>query len=122
MAGTKFLLFTALAAALLSGQAVAGGDAERGRSLSVQCVACHGPQGISPNPMFPHIAGQNSAYLEIQLRDFRSGERYHPVMSPIAKALSVRDIHDLAAYYGMVPQLFGQARPTATPLPHESEE
>jgi cytochrome c553 len=49
--------------------------------------------------MFPHLAGQNAAYLEIQLKQFKTGERYHPLMTPVAEALSDQDIDDLAAYY-----------------------
>jgi cytochrome c553 len=70
-----------------------------GQEKAAQCVACHGPDGLAPNPMFPHLAGQNAAYLEIQLKQFKTGERYHPLMTPVAQALSDQDIDDLAAYY-----------------------
>jgi hypothetical protein len=47
----------------------------RGPGEGAQCVARHGPDGLAPNPMFPHLAGQNAAYLEIQLKQFKTGER-----------------------------------------------
>lgn len=73
-----------------------------GRTKSLQCVACHGPTGVSPNPMFPHLAGQNASYLEIQLERFKSGERYHPLMTPVAQSLSRADIIALATYYSHI--------------------
>ena len=80
----------------------AGGAADRfedGHRKAVQCVACHGMEGVAPNPTFPHLAGQNAAYLAIQLEWFRTGQRYHSLMTPVAQALSDQDIEDLAAYY-----------------------
>ena len=74
-------------------------DLERGRARSVDCVACHGPAGVTANPTFPNIAGQNAAYLGMQLQNFKSGERYHALMTPVAQTLSEQDIHDLAAYF-----------------------
>jgi len=85
---------------ILTGASLAAADrVEDGRLKAVQCVACHGMGGVAPNPTFPHLAGQNAAYLAIQLERFRTGERYHPLMTPVAQALSDRDIEDLAAYY-----------------------
>jgi cytochrome c553 len=78
---------------------MAAGMFEEGRNKAIQCVACHGADGVAPNPTFPHLAGQNAAYLAIQLERFRSGERYHPLMTPVAQSLSDADIEDLAAYY-----------------------
>jgi len=89
------------AMALLLSMGAAGADdrAGQGRQKAAQCVACHGLQGFAPNPTFPHLAGQNAAYLEVQLRQFRAGERYHPLMTPVAETLSDQDIDELAAYY-----------------------
>ena len=53
-----FLLLTGLAAPV-----VAAGDAEAGEAKSGACVACHGPAGISPNPDWPNLAGQQEGYL-----------------------------------------------------------
>ena len=70
-----------------------------GHRKAVQCIACHGMEGMAPNPTFPHLAGQNAAYLATQLERFRTGERYDPLMTPVAQTLSDQDIEDLAAYY-----------------------
>ena len=50
----------------------------------------------------PNLAGQPSAYLEEQLRNYRSGKRSHEVMGVIAKALSDKDIDDLAAWFSAI--------------------
>lgn len=77
----------------------AGGDAEAGKGKTGTCVACHGADGISPNPIWPNLAGQKDQYLIAQMKAFRDGERDNPMMTPMAKPLSDQDIEDLAAYY-----------------------
>ncbi len=75
------------------------GDAAAGKSKSAVCAACHGPEGVSVNPMWPNLAGQQEMYLAKQMKDFRDGNRKDPVMAPTAAALSDEDIANLAAYY-----------------------
>lgn len=74
-------------------------DAAAGKAKAATCVACHGPAGVSVNPMWPNLAGQKEAYLAKQMKDFRDGRRNDPVMGPMAKGLSDEDIANLAAYY-----------------------
>jgi cytochrome c553 len=63
------------------------------------CAACHGPNGQSANPAWPSLAGQTARYIEIELRDFQSGRRTDPLMSPVAKTLSAEDVQALAEYF-----------------------
>ena len=77
----------------------AAGDAAAGEAKSATCAACHGPKGISPNPIWPNLAGQKDAYLVKQIKAFRDGGRTDPSMAPMAAALSDEDIANLAAYY-----------------------
>lgn len=77
----------------------AAADAAAGKARSVTCVACHGPEGISPNELWPDLAGQKRAYLVKQIKAFRDGSRSDPLMTPMAAPLSDADIEDLAAYY-----------------------
>lgn len=77
-------------------------DVDDGRVKSVQCVACHGQAGVTANPTFPNLAGQNATYLAIQLEHFRDGRRHHPLMSPVAESLSEQDIQDLAMYFSRI--------------------
>ena len=62
-------------------------------------MACHGANGISPNPIWPNLAGQKDQYLIKQMKAFRDGTRNDPVMAPMAKMLTDDDIANLAAYY-----------------------
>jgi cytochrome c553 len=90
-----------IAAVLLSaGSAgVIAGDAAAGKSKSATCAACHGANGISPNDIWPNLAGQKEGYLVAQMKAFRDGQRANPMMAPMAAPLSDADIADLAAYY-----------------------
>ena len=77
-------------------------DIDKGKELSVSCAACHGDNGISVNPVWPKLAGQNPKYLASQLYEFRKGaegNRNNAVMYGIAVTLSDSDIEDLSAYY-----------------------
>ena len=77
-------------------------DIDKGKELSVSCAACHGDNGISVNPVWPKLAGQNPKYLASQLYEFgkgAEGNRNNAVMYGIAVTLSDSDIEDLSAYY-----------------------
>ncbi len=78
------------------------GDPAAGKVKTRACVTCHGVDGMSRLPSAPNLAGQNKWYLAKQLRDYRSGNRTHPVMSIVAKNLSDTDIGDLAAWYASI--------------------
>lgn len=67
------------------------------------CAGCHGPEGISTNPLWPNIAGQKEQYLVKALQEYRDSTRAEPSMSAMARMLSDREIEDLAAYYAALP-------------------
>lgn len=66
---------------------------------AVTCVACHGEAGISPNDLWPNIAGQKQGYLKLTITAYRDGGRRDPLMTPIAQMLSDSDIDVLAKHY-----------------------
>ncbi len=78
---------------------MAGGDAAAGKAKSATCAGCHGAAGVSANPLWPNLAGQQDAYMVKQMKAFRDGSRSDPMMSPMAKPLSDADIDNLAAYF-----------------------
>jgi cytochrome c553 len=86
-----------LFATTLSAQA--GGDAEAGKAKSATCAACHGPDGNSPTPSFPKIAGQHMDYLERALLDYKSGARANPIMQGQVTNLTTQDVKDLSSYF-----------------------
>lgn len=75
------------------------GDAAAGKVLAPNCAACHGETGLTDNPAWPSIAGQQPAYLVNVLKAFRAGLRKDPMMAAVARSLSDVDIANLAAYY-----------------------
>jgi cytochrome c553 len=79
--------------------AMAGDDAAATVALVGTCVACHGADGIGKSPQYPNLQGQKAAYLEKQLKAFRSGERKDSNMNPLSTTLSDEDIAELAAYF-----------------------
>ena len=93
-----FILLAAMVAVISMGAANAG-DAAAGKSKSALCASCHGPDGVSANPLWPNLAGQKDQYLIKQLKEFRDGVRNDPLMSPMSLNLTDEDIADLAAYY-----------------------
>jgi cytochrome c553 len=92
-------LLSACCLSLAVAMPAVAGDPAAGQKKSQPCVACHGPDGNSPSPEFPKIAGQHYDYLVKALNDYKSGARKNPIMAPQAANLTSRDIEDLAAYY-----------------------
>nr|WP_229482149.1 c-type cytochrome [Massilia sp. JS1662] len=89
------------------------GNVEAGRikSESERCQECHGADGMGngEDGKFARLAGQYPAYIVKQLQDFRSGARKHDYMMIMAKSLEEADIADIAAYYGSLPAMRGEA-------------
>jgi cytochrome c553 len=105
----KHLLIASIASLVLLTSAHAAGDAEAGKSKSAMCAACHGPDGNSPAPTVPKLAGQHADYLAKQLAEYKSGERQNATMNGMAAALSEQDMADLGAFYASQTVAVGQA-------------
>jgi cytochrome c553 len=111
--------------ALAAGTASAQQDA---KTLATGvCSACHGANGRSISPVFPNLAGQQSAYIILQLNAFRAHERGDPnaraYMWGMASQLPDDTIKALADYYASQapapgvagdPALMAQGRKTYT--------
>jgi len=105
----KWLVTVSTVLVLAAGMAQAAGDAAAGKAKSVTCLACHGPDGNSPNPTWPKLAGQHPVYILKQLQAFKSGERKNDLMSPMAMPLEDADMVNLAAYFSSQKQTAGTA-------------
>jgi len=77
----------------------AAGDAAAGKTKAALCAACHGAEGISPNDLWPNLAGQKQGYLIKQIKAFKDGSRKDPMMSPMVGTLSDDDVANVAAYF-----------------------
>jgi len=79
---------------------VQAADIEQGKQIAnSRCIACHGKAGVSSNPMYPNLAGQQALYLAKQMRDFQSGKRQEPVMNAMMNGVNDASIENLAAYF-----------------------
>ncbi len=105
----KFRLMLATVAAFFTcaapAQYVIKGDAAKGQEIAGKvCAACHGPDGNSPLPVNPSLAGQHPEYLYKQMSNFKPkdgkpAERNNPIMAGIVAGLSDGDMKNVAAYY-----------------------
>jgi cytochrome c553 len=69
------------------------------KNLVVTCTGCHGPEGVSNNPLWPNLAGQKKDYLAKQILAFKTLDRKDPLMNPIASSISEKDIELIAEYF-----------------------
>ena len=76
---------------------------QQGSQRARSCAACHGPQGISRQALYPSLAGQPAEQLAQAMRDYRDGTRKNALMSPQARGLTDADIELLAAFYALLP-------------------
>ncbi len=98
----KVMLGAAIALTIVSGQALAAGDAAAGQAKSAVCAACHGADGIAMIPGYPNLKGQNEQYIVSSIKAYKNKERtggLAAVMQAQASLLSDDDIANLAAYY-----------------------
>jgi cytochrome c553 len=63
------------------------------------CTNCHGEGGNTQIPTNPIIAGLNSRYMYLQLRDFQEGRRGDPKTPHMDTALTRDEMRELADYY-----------------------
>jgi cytochrome c553 len=89
---------------MVAGGVQAGGDAERGKTLAVDCADCHGDDGMGDEDI-PTIAGMDAAEHAKALADFKSGARpdEDENMTDTVADLSEQDMADLAAYFATLP-------------------
>lgn len=97
------------------------GDKARGIPA---CMACHGPAGAgNPGPAYPALAGQQAAYEQRRLEEYRAGvttlkdPHLFNIMAAVANKLTDEEIRALASYVqGLHPRsddVAGSAAPRA---------
>ena len=95
---TVSVIMLTIAVLVVAGPATAG-DIQAGQAKATLCAACHGPDGISLNDLWPNLKGQKKGYLIKQIKAFRDGDRQDPTMLPMVKPLTDEDIENIAEYY-----------------------
>lgn len=96
-------LFLSTASLLVSVSAFSGEDVEIARLAAQVCASCHGPHGNSISSAFPRLAGQQAAYIEVQLKAFKDHTRGDPYaqayMWGMASQLDEGTMKRLGTYY-----------------------
>lgn len=73
---------------------------ENGSDLAANiCASCHGADGVSPDPAFPHMAGQSAFAIYKQLHDFKNGARVNEIMASVVDTLDDDQMADIAAHF-----------------------
>ena len=67
--------------------------------VNTVCAACHGADGNSPAAANPNLAGQQAAYISLQLAHFKDGTRPSSIMQGMAASLTPEDMNSLGAYF-----------------------
>lgn len=86
----------------------------KNKSKSELCQECHSDAdspGIS-DASVPYLTGQYGGYLLKQLRNFKSGERKHPVMSRMVENLTDDDLRNISTYFANQPVMRGKGENT----------
>ncbi len=80
-------------------KAPAAGDKAAGATAAAGCAGCHGSDGVSANPAFPSLAGQDAGYLANALAAYKQGTRKDETMKGLAAGLDDAAIKNLAAFF-----------------------
>lgn len=93
-----FILCAGLFALALSmGPAFAAeGDPAAGKRKTVTCNGCHGQAAMKS---VPSLGGQSPAYFVAAMIAYQDGVRTHATMRDVAKAWSLQDLKNFAAWY-----------------------
>lgn len=94
--------YLALGVSILALATPAAAQEPIAHSLST-CWSCHGANGEPKDRTIPIIAGQGAAYVENQIRAYRSGERENQIMNSMATAIKREEIKPASAYVAQLP-------------------
>jgi len=89
-------------------------DLTDGKPLAeTTCVGCHGENGVSTTENVPHIAGQRSVYLYVEMKAYQSGVRKDTIMTNIVKFLNDDALVRAAAYYATLEPAQPSSKPAS---------
>ena len=75
-------------------------NAKNGNEIAANiCASCHGENGVSLGPQFPHMSGQSAFAIYKQLHDFKNGARTNEIMAGVVQDLDDEQMADVAAHF-----------------------
>ena len=92
-------------------QTGSSGDVAAGKTASATCAGCHGAEGVSSNPAWPSLAGQDTRYFINAMKAYKDGSRTDATMKALVTSLDDQTISNLAGYYNSL----APARPAGAP-------
>ena len=103
--------FVAIGICLLGAAPLARAQ-DAGAGPVAACLPCHGGGAAAAPaapgaPAFPRLDGQHVAYLEKQLREYKSGKRKSAVMAPLIGTLKKGQIRAMASHFAAQPATRG---------------
>jgi cytochrome c553 len=111
-------LVFALSLPVAQAQSRAAESAARAQAVQLaqgKCFLCHGQGGKSISPLFPRLAGQQSAYVVAQLKAFKNQTRSDPdavaYMYGMASLLSEKTMKALGDYFQSLEPVKAKAEP-----------
>lgn len=99
--GWRVGVAAALCAVAMTTQAAADRPAEQ--LVRERCQKCHGVTGLSSEPEFPKLAGQDVDYLTRQMANFKTGVRHSTRMKRRVEDLTGGEMRALAEYFSAQP-------------------
>ncbi|CAN0434493.1 unnamed protein product, partial [Phaeothamnion confervicola] len=75
------------------------GDKIAGQAAATACAGCHGADGVSANPAFPSLAGQDATYLTTATLAYKQGSRADETMKALVASLDDDTVKNLSAFY-----------------------
>jgi len=113
-------LVFALSIPIAQAQSRADTSAARAEAVKLahgKCFLCHGEGGKSISPLFPRLAGQQSAYVVTQLKAFKNQTRSDPdavaYMYGMASLLNERMMKALGDYFQSLEPVKAKKEPAA---------
>lgn len=88
-----------LAIALSCAAPLAWAGEPSGQTIAFACAGCHGVKDLGKGAV-PVLKGQDAAYLEKAMLEFKAGTKTGTIMPRIAKGFTDTELKAVAEYYG----------------------
>ena len=96
------IIFTLVATLIIFHPSLFASDPPSSNTKPEVCIGCHGPNGNSPHPKSPSLAGQKAEYFKAQIKAYREGIRGSPIMRIVTRSIDDADAGRLADHFAVL--------------------